>query len=122
MLGEIKENSISLMERMDDIVWSINPNNDSLESLFLRIKAFASKLFDAKEVNYTIQIDEKIKQAQLSEIDDETLARSGGQDKLRWEYHPCSFTRQPGVDILTAVTRFSGWPVYGFTQAPLGRG
>ncbi len=65
MLHEIKENSLSLMERMDDIVWSINPNNDSMESLFLRIKEFASKLFEAKEINYTIQIDEQIKQVQL---------------------------------------------------------
>ncbi len=65
MLHEIKENSLSLMERMDDIVWSINPHNDSLESLFLRIKTFASKLFEAKEINYIIQIDEKIKQVQL---------------------------------------------------------
>lgn len=65
MLYEIKENSLSVMERMDDIVWSINPHNDSLESLFLRIKTFASRLFEAKEINYTILIDEKIKHAQL---------------------------------------------------------
>ncbi|MGN6802944.1 MAG: two-component regulator propeller domain-containing protein [Ginsengibacter sp.] len=65
MLQEIKENSLSLMERMDDIVWSINPQNDSLESLFLRIKTFASRLFEAKEINYNIAIDEKIKHEQL---------------------------------------------------------
>ncbi len=65
MLHEIKENSLSLMERMDDIVWSINPHNDSLESLFLRIQAFASRLFEAKEINYSIRIDEKIKHEQL---------------------------------------------------------
>jgi ligand-binding sensor domain-containing protein/two-component sensor histidine kinase len=60
MLREIKENSISLMERMDDIVWSINPKNDSLESLFLRTKIFAAKLFEAKEINYKIHISEKL--------------------------------------------------------------
>lgn len=65
MLFEIKENSLSLMERMDDIVWSINPQNDSLESLFLRIKTFASRLFEAKEINYKIAIDEKIRHEQL---------------------------------------------------------
>lgn len=65
MLREIKENSLSLMERMDDIVWSINSQNDSLESLFLRIKTFASRLFEAKEINYTINIDETIKHGQL---------------------------------------------------------
>jgi len=65
MLYEIKENSLSLLERMDDIVWSINPKNDSLESLFLRIKEFASKLFEAREINYTIQVDEGISNLQL---------------------------------------------------------
>jgi len=54
-----------LLERMDDIVWSINPKNDSLESLFLRIKEFASKLFEAREINYTIQVDEGISNIQL---------------------------------------------------------
>lgn len=61
MLHEIKENSISMMERMDDIVWSINPKNDLLENLFLRIKTFAAKLFEAKGINYKIEIDENIK-------------------------------------------------------------
>lgn len=65
MLGEIKENSISLMEKMDDIVWSINPNNDSLESLLLRVKTFASKLFEARGINYTFRIDENIKNVRV---------------------------------------------------------
>lgn len=60
MLEEIKQNSISVMERMDDIVWNINPNNDSMEKLFLRIKIFAAKLFEAKGINYKITIDEKV--------------------------------------------------------------
>ncbi len=61
MLEEIKENSIVVMERMDDIVWNINPNNDSMEKLFLRIKIFAAKLFEAKGINYKIDIDENVK-------------------------------------------------------------
>ncbi len=51
---EIKDSSISLMEKMDDIVWSINPRNDSLENLLLRIKRFATTLFEAKNIDYTI--------------------------------------------------------------------
>ena len=62
MLEEIKQNSISVMERMDDIVWNINPNNDSMEKLFLRITTLAAKLFEAKGINYKIEIDEKVKQ------------------------------------------------------------
>jgi ligand-binding sensor domain-containing protein/two-component sensor histidine kinase len=60
MLEEIKNNSISIMEKMDDIVWSINPMNDNLEQLFMRVKAFAAKLFEAKNINYTIEVSENI--------------------------------------------------------------
>jgi ligand-binding sensor domain-containing protein/two-component sensor histidine kinase len=66
MLHEIKENSISLMERMDDIVWSINPKNDSLENLFIRIKDFASRLFEAKEIKYHIDISDHTREVHLS--------------------------------------------------------
>lgn len=53
------------MEKMDDIVWSINPRNDSIEDLMLRIKRFASKLLEAKEIEYTIDIDDSIHNAKL---------------------------------------------------------
>ncbi len=65
ILSEIKESSIAMLEKMDDIVWSINPKNDSLESLFLRIRTFAAKLFEAKEISYKIKIGESIKQVHL---------------------------------------------------------
>jgi signal transduction histidine kinase len=60
MLHEIKENSVGLMEKMDDIVWSINPKNDSLENLLLRIKRFAAQLFEAKNIEYEINISEDL--------------------------------------------------------------
>ena len=65
MLLEIKQNSVSLMEKMDDIVWSINPGNDSIEDLMLRIKRFASTLLEAKEIDYSIVIDASISNARL---------------------------------------------------------
>jgi len=65
MVAEIKENSLSLLEKMDDIVWSINPKNDSLESLLLRIKRFSSKLFEAKDIDYAIDIDKAVAHAKL---------------------------------------------------------
>jgi len=65
VVSEIKNNSINLMEKMDDIVWSINPKNDSLENLLLRIKRFGIQLFEAKEIDYTIEFDEHIAQMKL---------------------------------------------------------
>ncbi len=59
-MHEIKDSSVILMEKMDDIVWSINPRNDSLENLLSRIRRFATTLFEAKNIDYTITIPETI--------------------------------------------------------------
>jgi signal transduction histidine kinase len=64
-IKEIKNSSISLMEKMDDIVWSINPRNDSLENLLSRIKRFATTLFEAKNIDYEISIQENISDVKL---------------------------------------------------------
>ena len=58
MVNEIKQNSISLMERMDDIVWSINPKNDTLENLLVRVRDFAAQLFEARDIDYFFEIEE----------------------------------------------------------------
>lgn len=66
MLNEIKDNAINLMERMDDIVWSINPKNDSLRDLLTRITRFAGHLFEAKNIEHEIIIPDSIKDLKLS--------------------------------------------------------
>jgi len=65
MMEEIKENSVMLMEKMDDIVWSINPKNDSLENLLLRIRRFATRLFEARNIDYRIEIPDSIRTIRL---------------------------------------------------------
>ncbi|HLZ16334.1 MAG TPA: triple tyrosine motif-containing protein, partial [Cyclobacteriaceae bacterium] len=63
--NEIRENAIVLMERMDDIVWSINPRNDSLENLLLRVRRFAGQLFEARNIDYEIEISPDVKQVKM---------------------------------------------------------
>jgi signal transduction histidine kinase len=64
-MNEIKDSSILLMERMDDIVWSINPRNDSLENLLIRVRHFATTLFEARDIDYTIEIQPNIHEVKL---------------------------------------------------------
>lgn len=64
-MNEIKDSSILLMERMDDIVWSINPRNDSLEHLLMRVRHFATTLFEAKDIDYRIEIQKNIHEVRL---------------------------------------------------------
>lgn len=64
-MNEIKDSSMMLMERMDDIVWSINPRNDSLENLLVRVRHFATTLFEAKGIEYTIDIEKNLSEVHL---------------------------------------------------------
>jgi signal transduction histidine kinase len=60
MMKEISENTQLLMDKMDDIIWCVNPQNDSFENLMLRIKKFSALLFEAKGIDYNISIDNGI--------------------------------------------------------------
>ncbi|HLZ87837.1 MAG TPA: 7TM diverse intracellular signaling domain-containing protein [Puia sp.] len=64
-MNEIKDSSMLLMDRMDDIVWSINPRNDSLENLLIRVRHFATTLFEARGVDYVIEIQKNINEVRL---------------------------------------------------------
>ena len=66
-MNEIKDSSMMLMERMDDIVWSISPRNDSLENLLIRVRHFATTLFEAKGIDYSIDIQKNINAIRLPE-------------------------------------------------------
>jgi len=61
MLAEINERSHLLMEKMDDIVWSISTRNDTIGNLFSRIQQFAATVLEAKDINYEVRIPEKVK-------------------------------------------------------------
>ncbi|MBS1739487.1 MAG: hypothetical protein JST88_02985 [Bacteroidetes bacterium] len=56
MIHEIEINSVAVMEKIDDIIWSVNPRNDNLSNLFIRLQHFATKVFEAKEITYQITL------------------------------------------------------------------
>ncbi len=51
-LETIQEESKHVSDSLNDIVWSINPKNDSLEIMFARMQRYASELFEAKNIIY----------------------------------------------------------------------
>ncbi len=59
LLDKIENSSRELIDSMSDIVWSINPDNDSLEDAILKLENFAIELLEAKgmEVNISIPDD-----------------------------------------------------------------
>lgn len=50
LLSRIKYNLLAAQLNMHDIVWAINPENDSLDSLLLKLQEYASDILDANGV------------------------------------------------------------------------
>ena len=65
ILGEINERSHLLMEKMDDIVWSISTQNDTAGNLFSRIQQFASTILEARDIEYEFRVPDKLKEMKL---------------------------------------------------------
>jgi two-component system, NarL family, sensor histidine kinase UhpB len=56
-LQRIGDQSARMMEDMGDMVWSINPRNDSMSQVLIRMREFASEIFELKNIEY--QFSEK---------------------------------------------------------------
>ncbi len=59
-------NSRRIVESMSDIVWTINPENDSFERIIVRMRSFAHQLLKAKGIEYTFEADEGLNAMKLS--------------------------------------------------------
>jgi ligand-binding sensor domain-containing protein/two-component sensor histidine kinase len=64
-LDRIEKTSRNLIDAMGDIVWSINPQNDSLEDAILKMEDYAVKLFEAKGIDVHISVSKEIENINL---------------------------------------------------------
>jgi len=55
-LHKIAEQSSQMMESMTDMVWSINPVNDTLDKVIVKMKVFASEILEPKNIDYNFDI------------------------------------------------------------------
>ena len=58
-LQKIQENSKSILDSLSNIVWSINPSNDSVQKVILKMKDFASEVFDSQEMLFRFKSEEE---------------------------------------------------------------
>lgn len=52
-LSSIKDYSSNMMESMSDMVWAINPLNDTMESLLIKMKEWAAEICEPKQIVVT---------------------------------------------------------------------
>jgi len=73
LLSNIEKTSRTMLNSMSDIVWAINPSNDSNDRLVERIQAFGFEILSARGSAFKVDVDEdfflhKLNQAQRRNI------------------------------------------------------
>ncbi len=61
-MGKISENTSRMMESMDDIIWSINPSNDSMGKVLARMKQVAGNVLEPHGIEYRFYAEELVKE------------------------------------------------------------
>jgi signal transduction histidine kinase len=66
LMSRIKISSAEMMEKMSDIIWAINPENDTGENLILRMKTHLSELSSGYEFNFHFDVNHEAETFLLS--------------------------------------------------------
>lgn len=66
LLGKIGENSREMVENMSDIVWSVNPKNDTAHYLIERMRVFAADLVAASPIQLHFNFDAEAEHVKLT--------------------------------------------------------
>jgi signal transduction histidine kinase len=66
VLNTIGENSRDMLEKLDDIVWMVNPRNDSLDNIILRMKKYTIEILAAKNIEYKLDFPNELPNINLS--------------------------------------------------------
>lgn len=65
LLEKIGSSSRNMIESVNDMVWAINPKNDSFENIIKRMRTFASEILSAKDIAFHFDFDKNLLQSKL---------------------------------------------------------
>jgi signal transduction histidine kinase len=65
LLTEIADSARGLVDSMGDIVWSIDPRRDDLQSVVRRIRQFASDVLEAKGIEWELRVPPEVESLKL---------------------------------------------------------
>jgi ligand-binding sensor domain-containing protein len=58
LLDTIAKASQQAMDLISDIVWSVNPANDKMENMLIRMREYAAEILDASNIRFTLVTEE----------------------------------------------------------------
>jgi len=62
---KISSSAQYILEAMDDIVWAINPDKDTMEDLVVRMREFAIPLLEVKNINFKFDLSDDYKKLSM---------------------------------------------------------
>lgn len=65
-LQRISEEVSSSSQALDDIIWSVNSNHDTMEETVARMRRYAAELFDAANIKYELYLDTAFEEKKLA--------------------------------------------------------
>jgi len=65
IFNKISESSHKTMESMKDIVWTVNPENDTMDSLLTRMRIYASEILEPLGIDYHFKVGEEVENSKL---------------------------------------------------------
>ena len=65
-LEQVGDAARKIIDAMSDIIWTINPKNDSFENIILRMRSFSYNLLKAKNIEHSFRADEDLNTMKLS--------------------------------------------------------
>ena len=65
-IKSISETSVSLVENMRDLIWALNPENTTLESLVARIREYSSDYLNDFPIELTLEISENFQDKKIT--------------------------------------------------------
>lgn len=66
LLDRISSNATSLSENMQDIIWTIRNDNDSLEDLVARMREFGLRVCDARQIHFNVNVSQNFRASKLN--------------------------------------------------------
>lgn len=68
-VSKISETAGSLLDKMSEIVWTMNSGNENLENLFNYLRKYCLDFFENSGINCNVDIDQKMKEITLTVSD-----------------------------------------------------
>jgi signal transduction histidine kinase len=65
IFSRIGDTSKRMIDLMDDIVWSVNPDNDRFSNMLVRMREYAVEMLESKDIDFNFRVPEEMDELRI---------------------------------------------------------